>query len=66
MAKVIIEIDGNKVEFEGEVEFTQERGIRTIYDTYGSPIKMEPNGHNRIILKAWSGCGSFDTFKAKE
>ena len=65
MAKIVIEIDGQRYEFEGEAEFTQEHGLKTSYDTYGNATKIEFNGHRRIILKAWSGCNSFDTFEAK-
>lgn len=65
MAKIVIEIDGSRYEFDGEAEITQERGIKVEYDTHGEPTKMSPNGHSRIILKAWNGCKTFDSFIAR-
>lgn len=59
------------VVFEYEhVTLTQERGLRKIYDrgaeSFGRPVNLEPNGHQRMRLKAWSGCHDYGTFVASE
>lgn len=42
-----------------------QRGIDHIMDMNiqeGGCVSLVPNGHERILIKAWSGCKSYDDF----
>ena len=73
MYKITIESDNLKtpvvLEYD-HVTLTQERGLITIYDrgaeSFGRPVNLKPNGHQRMLLKAWSGCRDYESFIASE
>ena len=70
-----ITIEGPDLEqpvvFEYEyVTVAQERGIARVYtpgpESFGRPIDLVPNGHKRLLLKAWSGCRDYESFVTSE
>jgi len=51
-------------EFKGEnCSSEQERGIEKEYDIHGNLKKLGPNGHQRTLIKLWSGCPDWDSFR---
>lgn len=64
--KITIEMeDGETTVIEAEgLSYVAERGYEVRYDLNGEPA-YRLNGHRRFLLKAWSGCQTFDSFKAR-
>ncbi len=40
----------------------QERGIYEKYDACGN-VYINPNSHQRALIKLWSGCDDWDSFR---
>ena len=45
-----------------DVSISWQKGIKKYYDDKGHCFEIKYNGHERIVLKAWKGCNSFDAF----
>ena len=58
-------VDGSTEEctFAGEdCECSWEKGIKRTYNPTKMQYEIEYNGHERVALKMWKGCSSFDSF----
>ena len=70
--KVTIEREGeedNVLEMEyNDGVVCQERGHIMTYPAFpgGELPKITPNGHERVLIKAWTGCEDYDAFVARE
>lgn len=62
--KVEIERDGKKIERDytfDDVNIVEEYGIiRYLFD---NESHIASNGQQRLLIKAWKGCNTFDTFE---
>lgn len=69
--KVTIEREGEEdnvfeMEYDDAV-ICQERGHIVTYATHEcGPCQITPNKHERVLIKAWKGCKSYDFFVARE
>ena len=65
---IIVKTQGKTMTFEyDDVEIKQERGINTIYRSgLLAPVDIKPNGHQRMVIRAWKGCKTFEAFKADQ
>ena len=65
--KITVEIDGQSQVYEYshcevilECGLIKEYGFN--YSSGGKPINIMPNGHRRLLIKAWSGCPDWESF----
>lgn len=68
MFKITIESDEQKepliLECE-HVSVAQERGVIQFYEFgHYDQLHVQPNGHERALIKAWSGCNKYEDFIA--
>lgn len=69
--RVTIEREGEEpnvleMEYEDAV-ICQERGYIETFSPFPiGPVNIEPNGHGRVLIKAWKGCASYDSFVSRE
>ena len=66
MRKITIVYDDKISEFEfNDMEFSLERGIAKFPDGSTGNMVFVPNGQQRLTIKAWKGCSSFDSFSTE-
>jgi hypothetical protein len=70
IGKVIITIEapaaGMKSTYTySDAQIRQDRGIKFHSTSLVGPPDISPNGHERIIIKAWSGCKSWEEFEPR-
>jgi len=65
LKKIILEDENGKtIVFDKEYEninVEMETGLTQVHKC-GIPVELIPNGHYRLILKAWSGMKKFEDF----
>lgn len=65
--KITIEdSEGHKVVLNcANVSLSQEMGIRQTVSADGTITSQKPNNQHRILVKGWTGCDSYEDFKAE-
>jgi len=67
LKKIIIEDEKGviqELEFEFEhMEYTMESGIKRTRKWGSYVTHIDQNGQNRVLIKAWSGCPTFESFQ---